>query len=184
MKHLKIKFVISSFLYFLISLTTIAQTEANSNKFAYRSFSISPLGVFVGGNSGVAVSGDVNFNYGKNIFGLEIGAGTEGSFIGSNDEFTEVNFLYGRSFPLSEKIFTDIFVGAGYFHFNTYGVVDSNTGRRGDITENTIGFPIGAKLQFSLGPRYSMGLKLAANINSVESIGALGLSLQWNRFRE
>lgn len=164
-------------------LTASGQTYSDSDKFSYRSFSISPLGIFTGANSGVAVSGDVNFDYGKNIFGLGIGAGTEGNFIGSSVDFTEVNFLYGRSFPLSEKIFTDLFVGAGYFHFTSYGVVDSNTGKRGNISENTIGFPIGGKFQFSLGPRYSMGLKVAANVNSVEPIGTLGLVLQWNQLR-
>lgn len=160
-----------------------AQEEGRSEKFAYRSFSFSPLGIYAGGNSGPAFSGDVSFDYGKNIFILEIGAGTEGNIIGNSDAFTELNLLYGRSFPLSEKIFTEVFAGAGYFHFNTYGVIDSETGKRGEIDKKTIGFPIGAKLQFKLGPRYSMGVKVGANINSVETVGMAGLILQWNRKR-
>lgn len=170
------------FFTMLISFQNYAQEAQNSQKFAYRSFSVSPLGIYVGGNSGLALSADVSFDYGKNIFSLAIGTGTEGEFIGKSDDFTEVNFLYGRSYQLSEKIFADLFVGAGYFSFNTYGYI-SDTGRKGDIDESTIGFPIGAKLQYKLGPRYSMGVKLGANINSVETIGTVGLVLQWNRLR-
>ena len=165
--------------------TSIAfsQEEEVSKSFSYRSFSISPLGIYVGGNAGVAISGDVSFDYGKDIFSLGIVGGTEGNFIGSSDDFTEINFLYGRSFSVSEKVFIEPFIGAGYFHFNTYGYIDSEKRRKGDIDKNTIGFPLGAKFQFRLGPRYSMGIKLQANINSVESLGTLGLVLQWNRKR-
>lgn len=130
------------------------------------------------------MSADVSFDYRKNIFSLGFGGGSEGNFIGKNDSFTEVNFLYGRSFLLNQKLFTEVFVGAGYFRFNTYGIIDSERNRKGDIESKTIGFPIGAKLQFKLGPRYSMGIKLAANINSAESLGTLGLVLQWNRKRD
>lgn len=173
-------FILFGWLFFIITFQGHSREEEVSQNFAYRSFSFSPLGIFAGGNTGVAASADVSFDYGKNIFSLAIGGGTEGNFIGSSDDFTEVNFLYGRSFPLSEKIFTDIFVGAGYFHFNTYDVIPE-TGRKGDIDESTIGFPIGAKVQFMLGPRYSMGLEVGANINSLETIGTIGLVLQWNR---
>ncbi len=176
------KMVLLGVLLLSITFQMSSQEMEISEKFAYRSFSISPLGIYAGGNTGVAVSGDVSFDYGKNIFSLGIGAGTEGNFIGSSDDFTEVNFLYGRSFSLSEKMFTDVFVGAGYFRFNTYGVINE-VGRKGEIDRSTIGFPIGAKLQFMLGPRYSMGLKLGANINSLETIGTVGLVLQWNRKR-
>lgn len=92
----------------------------------------------------------------KNIFSLEVAAG---SMLGANqynDNYSEVNFLYGRSFPLNEKIFNDGFVGAGYFYFDTYGLISSNSKKKGRIEESTIGFPSGAKLQFMLGPRYSM----------------------------
>lgn len=176
------QFVLFGIFVLLNIFPSVSQEDEISDGFSYRSFSITPLGIYVGSNTGVAFSGDVSFDYGKNIFSLGIGVGTEGNFIGSSDDFTEVNFLYGRSFPLSEKIFTDIFVGAGYFHFNTYDFIDE-TRRKGTISESTIGFPIGAKVQFMLGPRYSMGVKLGANINSLETIGTVGLVLQWNRKR-
>lgn len=176
-------FVLSGIIVFLIGFQGWSQEENVSKKFSYRSFSISPIGIYAGSNSGVAISGDVSFDYGKNIFGLGLGAGTEGNFVGSSDDFTEVNLLYGRNFQLSDKIFTDVYLGAGYFHFHTYDVIP-DTGRKGDISERTIGFPIGAKLQFMFGPRFSMGVKLGANINSVESIGTLGMVLQWNSKRK
>ncbi|HLW32260.1 MAG TPA: hypothetical protein VKX40_08350 [Aequorivita sp.] len=176
--------LVFTFLCFLFCAFPAMTQEDGSTRFGYRSFSISPMGIYAGNNSGFALSADVSFDYRKNIFSLGFGGGSEGDFIGKNDSFTEVNFLYGRSFPLNEKLFTEVFVGAGYFRFNTYGVIDSETNRKGDIDNKTIGFPIGAKLQFKLGPRYSMGIKLAANINSAESLGTLGLVLQWNRKRE
>jgi len=174
--------ILCGLLFLLISFQCHSQEDQVSDNFAYRSFSISPFGIYAGGSNGVTVSGDVSFDYGKNIFSLGLGAGTEGNVIGKNHDFFEVNFLYGRSIPLSGKIFTDIFIGAGYFHFNTFGFIPE-IGRSGDISEKTIGFPIGAKFQFKIGPRYSMGLKLGANINSVETIGTLGLVLQWNKKR-
>lgn len=177
-------FILFGFFLLLITFQVSSQEKEDSQKLAYRSFSISPLGIYAGGNTGVYISGDINFDYGKNIFGLGVGAGTEGNLLGSNDDVYEINLLYGRSFSLNGKIFTDFFVGAGYFHFNTYGIIDTKTRKRGEIDDSTIGFPIGAKLQFRLGPRYSMGIKVGANINSLESIGTLGLVLQWNQKRD
>ncbi len=179
---MKNKLILFEILLLSITFQVCSQENEISENFAYRSFSISPIGIYVGTNTGVAISGDVSFDYGKNIFSLAVGAGSEGSFIAHNDEFTEINFLYGRSFLLSEKIFTDVFVGAGYFHFKTYGYINDR-GWKGTIKDNTIGFPIGAKVQFMLGPRYSMGLKLGANINSLETIGTIGIVLQWNQKR-
>jgi hypothetical protein len=163
--------------------SALSQEEETTN-FAYRSIAISPLGMFSGGSSGVAVSATISFDYGMNIFSVTAGAGTEGAFIGRNDDFSEINLLYGRSYPLSENFFAEVFVGAGHFHYNTYGIIDSNTGRKGEISESTIGFLIGTKFQFMLGTRYSMGLKLGGNINATQSIVTLGLVLQWNRKRD
>jgi len=176
-------FVLSGIIVFLIGFQGWSQEESVSENFSYRSFSISPLGIYSGGSSGWAISGDVSFDYGKNIFSLGLGAGTQGNYIGRSDSFNEVNLLYGRSFALSEKVFTDVFVGGGYFHFNTYGLIDA-TGKKGEIDESTIGFPLGVKFQLMLGQRYSMGIKLGGNINSVQSLVTTGLVLQWNRKRE
>lgn len=181
--NVMVKRLVFAFSCLLFCALPVKSQEESSTRLGYRSFSISPLGIYVGNNGGFALSADVSFDYGKNMFSLGFRGGSEGNFIGHNDSFTEVNFLYGQSFPLNEKIFTEVFIGAGYFHFNTYGVIDSRTNRKGEIDNKTIGFPIGTKLQFKLGPRYSMGIGLAANINSVESIGTLGLVLQWNRKR-
>ena len=175
--------LIFGFLYILNPSLLYSQEEDITNKFAYRSFSISPLGIFVGKNTGAAFSGDVSFDYGRNIISLEFGAGTEGKSYGNSNQYTAVNLLYGRSFQLSEKIFSDLFVGAGYFKYRTYDFI-GNTGRKGISKENTIGFPIGAKFQYKLESQYSMGVKVGANINSVETIGIIGLVLQWNRERK
>lgn len=114
------QFVLFGIFVLLNIFPSVSQEDEISDGFSYRSFSITPLGIYVGSNTGVAISGDVSVDYGKNIFRLAIGAGTESNFYSKSEDFTEVNFLYGRSFLLSEKIFTDLFVGAGYFHFNAY----------------------------------------------------------------
>lgn len=162
---------------------SVHSQEKGSSSFAYRSFSIAPLGIYIGPNAGVTISGDVSFDYGKNIFSLGLGTGTEAKFVGNSNDFTELNLFYGRSFKLSEKSFVDVFAGTGYFYYHSYNTIPE-TGRKGYINQNTIGFPIGAKLQFKLGARYSMGIKAQANLNSIESIGSLGLALQWNKKRK
>lgn len=96
-------------LFLLIAYHANSQEEEISNKLAYRSSSISPLGIYAGSNTGVAMSGDISFDYGRDIFSLEFGAGTEDNFIGSNDDFTAINLFYGRSFPISDKVFTEVF---------------------------------------------------------------------------
>lgn len=104
---------------------SVLSQENVSEKFSYRSFSISPFGIYsgentsLGDNKGVIISGDVSFDYGKNLFSLAIGTAKELNILGRSDDFTEVNLLYGRSFLLNKKIFTELFVGAGYFHYNT-----------------------------------------------------------------
>jgi len=178
------KYIIFVFSVLLLNTFPALSQEENSNKLRYRSFSISPLEIFMGNSSGLAISGDVSFDYDNNIFSLNLGSGTEGDFIGHNDSFSAINILYGRNFPLSKNFFTDVFVGAGYFHFNTYGLINAETRRKGEIEESTIGFPIGAKFQYMLGQRFSLGLKLGVNINSSQSIGTVGLVLQWNQRRD
>ena len=169
--------------WILLSAFPVLSQEKAGERFSYRSFSISPLGGYFGSNSGMFFNADVSFDYGGNIFSLEIGDGSETGvgIFGHNDHFREVNFLYERSFTLNEIVFAEVFLGAGYFQFNTYGVIDPINGKKGEIERDTVGFPIGAKVQFRLGPRYSMGVKFGGNINSVETVGIVGLVLQWNR---
>lgn len=169
------------FVIFLLSALTVVAQEENSRNFGYRSFSISPLGIF-SSPSGLILKGDVSFDYGKNIFSLGLGTGTEGEFIGNSDSFSEVNLMYGRSWFLNEDIFMDVYAGAGYFRYISHGFIEE-LDKKGEIKENTIGFPFGAKFQYVLGPRFSLGLYVGANLNSINSIGSLGLVLQWNRKR-
>lgn len=179
MKANKSRFIWVSVLLLMTSFTSEAQEGKGSNTLSYHSFSISPLGLYFGSDTGIAIGGDLSFDYGKNIFGLNLETGTDLNIPGSSDQYVAANLLYGRSFKLNEKVFADWYVGAGYFNYQTYDYI-GNTGRKGDIKENTIGVPIGIKLLYQFGPRYSMGVKLGANINSVENIGTLGLVLQWN----
>ena len=176
------RIILLGFLFLLITFQVCSQVEDSSEKFAYRSTSISPIGLYFGSETGVTIGADLSFDYRKNIFSLNFDAGTEGNFVGSSDQYVAANILYGRSFHLNKNIFTDLYAGAGYFNFRTYDFIGTS-GRKGDIKESTIGFPIGAKFLYQLGPRYSMGLKVGANINSLETIGTVGLVLQWNRKR-
>ncbi|WP_310992503.1 hypothetical protein [Aequorivita marina] len=178
MKSLKI--IILRLALLLVALPMLSQEVDDTAKLSYRAFSISPVGFYVGSDAGYAFNADIGFVYQGNIFALDFGAGSALSVFGPGDDYIQANILYGRSFKLNKTIFTDVFIGAGYFHFNTYGVIDTSTRRRGEIDKKTLGFPLGAKLQFRLGPRYSMGVRIGTNINSAESIGTLGLLLQWN----
>lgn len=163
-----------------ISMPLFAQEE-ESHSFRYRSFSVSPIGVYSGEDSGLTVNLDVSFDYDRNIFGMGIGAGANMDIFGYNEEFKELNLLYGRSFSLNEKTFADVFIGGGYFNYRLSGVTDSVSGEKGKIEKSTIGFPIGVKFHYLIGSRFSMGLRMAVNINATQSIGTLGLVLQWNR---
>lgn len=172
-----------SLLFYTFTLLTVFQTLAQeqitTNKFAFRSVSISPVGLYAGNNSGVAFMGDVSFGYKANIFSLSLETGTEGNIIGRNEDHYQINLLYGREFIIKPKLMLEVYGGLGYFHNNFYKQ-EFETYKWREINQNTIGVPIGGKIRYHLGSRFSMGLILQVNINNSQTLGNLGLLLQWN----
>lgn len=110
--------------------------EEESHSFRYRSFSVSPIGVY-SGEAGLTVNLDVSFDYDRNIFGIGIGAGANMDIFGYDEEFKELNLLYGRSFSLNEKTFADVFIGGGYFNYRLSGVTDSVSGEKGKTEKSS-----------------------------------------------
>lgn len=157
---------------------TFAQ-EDSAERFSYRSFSITP-GIYIAKEPGLSFNADVSFDYGPHIFSLGVGAGGEFT-IWSGDDYLQANLHYGREFSISPKFVIEIYGGAGFLHFQEYGMTSSEPLRYGEIFTYTIGVPIGAKFRFLLGPRYSMGVQLHGNINTEQIFGGVGLVFQWNR---
>lgn len=169
---------------FLHPLIAESQNDTISNKFEFHSISASPTGIYAGNTFGLAVSGDVSFNYGVNIFSLAVGTGSELVVLGYSEFYQQANLLYGREYRLSKRTLIDVSAGAGYFHNSTYGSLNDNTSAFGEIDRYTIGFPVSTKIRFMLSSRFSMGLQLQLNINSAQTIFTTGIILQWDRKRK
>lgn len=180
-KHL----ILLGIVVFLSVFSAFAQEEEEAEKLSYHSFSVSPVGFYIGENTGFAFNADVSFASGLNIFSLGFGAASEITIMGSkNSDYYQANLLYGRAFQIAKWMACDLYVGIGYFGLNTYESTYTTKWETERINYRTVGFPIGTKLRFGSGPKFSMGLQLQANINSAETIGTMGLVLQWNKTRD
>lgn len=175
-----------TFLFLLLicpCVTILAQDDATNN-FSYRSFSVTPVGLYIATEPGLAFSADVSLECGKHIFSLGLEAGGELTIWNDSESYLQANLHYGREFFITPKFLIEVYGGAGFLHFQEYGMISSDPLRYGDKYTNTIGVPVGAKFLFLLGPRYSMGVNLHGNFNTVHTIGAIGLVFQWNRKRK
>ena len=162
-------------------LCSYAQEEIVTNKFSYNSFSVTPTSIYFDthGGGGLSFSGDVNFAYKKHIFSLGLSAGSEFKVLGGyEDNFEQINLLYGRELRLSKRLFLDLHVGLGYFSLSSANI---NPSREGEERMTTIGFPLMTKFRVMLSTKLSLGLQFQANINSVRTLYTTGIMLQWNR---
>ncbi len=165
---------------FLISVMGISQSDGKKEQFIFKSFSFSPGVYSNNSNTGIALSGDINYAYNKNIYTFSAIAGGVvcGDFFGScrSENFEQLNILYGRELMLTKKIVIDVHAGLGYFSYKSSSTIGTESGR-----STTVGFPLTAKLRFKTGNRFSIGLQLHANVNSVSTIYTAGVLFQWNR---
>lgn len=79
-KYMGKHFILFGSMLLMITFQVRSQEEGSSGKFAYRSFSVSPLGIYVGVNNGLAFSGDVSFDFGKEYFFF---GSSRGIYVGS-----------------------------------------------------------------------------------------------------
>ena len=162
-------------IFFCFTIFCESQDTIVKENLRYHAFSISPLSIyFDSSTSGFAFSADVSFSYKKNIFSMSFNAGQEYKILGASDSFEQINLLYGREFKLNKTIYFDVFGGLGYFSFKSF--IGSE-----DIRVTRIGVPLGTKLRFRLGKRFSLGLHYKLNFNSVNNINIAGIVLQWNK---
>jgi len=158
------------------------ETDTDTNSFKYHSFSFSPLGLFNDGNiGGLVFNTDLSFVYKeKHLVSLAVSfaSETEILFEEFNDQLKQYNLLYGREFKMNDTVFIDLHAGLGYF---SYESEDVDRNRQGVEQKETIGLPLLVKFRFKTGARFSLGLQVQSNINSVNSMIGAGIVLQWNK---
>ncbi|GAB5400326.1 MAG: hypothetical protein Aureis2KO_19110 [Aureisphaera sp.] len=181
------KYVFISFLVTIIGTTGKAQevsnnVESSDSGFTTRSLSIMfPLGFYGDGDTGGgAFEADVTFEYGEHLFTLLGGIGESYDLFAPDDSFKQINLYYGREMGLSRTVFVEGHAGIGYFSFQSKGSGGFFSSPSEPIDDATIGFPIMGKLRIHTGPRFSIGLKLGANINAINIVHTFGISIQWN----
>jgi len=112
---------------------------------------------------GPALSLDISTIYvDKHIYSLNFNVGSESRIFGANEEFYELNLTYGRKVALAPKLFLEGHLGIGLFAYEDN--VDSPVF---NFPDATIGFPVRAKLLYSLSEHFSLGINPNANFNSI-----------------
>lgn len=170
---------------FLASTFAKAQEDTLINKFAVKSFSVTPSNIFWSypdgkSNSdfaGYAVIADVTFDYNKNLITFAPSVGFE--FLGSS-RYVQLNVMYGREFKFLKRLFLETHAGIGYLYLEGYKHDTFFQSKYEKKFQSTIGFPVMGKLRFMTGKRASVGLLFQTNINSEFLIFSTGISMQWN----
>lgn len=182
--------VFFTILFLLTVFTSKAQEDTLSNKFSYHSVSVSPMGFFYSelenyrDNSifaGPSFSGQVNFNYGKNLFGISGTVGTAVDIIwsdGVNDWFYGFDLLYGREFKLSKRLYLDAFGGIGILNKE----YDESVSDNGGVDSATFfSVPLKVKLKPLVTEKFAIGFQLQTIISSEKPLFSAGLLLQIHR---
>lgn len=170
-------------LFIMIISFGYSQGDIQSEKFRFKSFSLTPIGIYFDSNAGgLALNGDLSYGYKKHLFVFSGSVGSEFvlSILGSEttpDSYEQLNLSYGQVFKLHKVIDLDLMAGLGYFSFKSTQI---NIEKRGYERSSTIGFPLLAKIRFKTGSQFSAGLSFQANFNSVNNIYNTGLLFQWN----
>ncbi|TXE19898.1 hypothetical protein ES692_01165 [Psychroserpens burtonensis] len=162
------------FLSFILN----GHAQDETNKLKLHSISLAPLNLyFANRDGGFVVNLDVGFNYGKHIFKVYAGQGSQFkiNFIGEaiQDSFDEYNIMYGRELQINEWLHIDFFGGLGFFNFK----YDENSRR--EYTKGSVGLPLQSKIRFNINKNVALGLQLHSNINSATSIYQPGIFVQW-----
>lgn len=145
MKFIKSKFYIMGFLALMTGTMATAQEDTLINKFAIKSFSITPTNIFWSQPDGssnsyfasYAIIADVTFAYNKNLITFAPSVGFE--ILGSS-MYMQLNALYGREFRFSKRWFLEAHAGVGYLNSpKPKGFFDV---AYDEEFQSTIGFPI------------------------------------------
>lgn len=161
---------------FLMTLGSIqnsfAQESKKSNKIEFKSFSFSafPLEYFKTKNGGFgSVTLDASLALNENIFSFLINGSQELSILGSESVgYSQYNLMYGREVEIDNKFSAEFHGGLGYFS-------------RSNLNEKSgIGVPVMLKVKYTFRKRFSMGVRLTHNFNSIENILTFGVLFQWD----
>ena len=183
------KIVVFGLLIFITHYNSVAQEDNSENGFGYHSVSISPVGFFYAelerynDNSifvGPSFSGQVNFNYQKNLFGISGTIGTNLDIIwsdGVDDWFYEFDLLYGREFELTKRLYIDTFGGIGILTKR----FDESVRDNGIDGATYFTVPLKVKLKPMVSERFAIGFQLQALIGSEKPLFTAGLLLQFHR---
>jgi hypothetical protein len=164
------------FIATLLSAFTI-YSQTSSEKFKFHSVSASPNLGIVKGSTTLGGEADIVFSKGKHLFKLVAAVGSEAeSCFGlcRSVSFTTYDLMYGREFGKLESISFDVFAGVGYFYVR-YPDPNNSDYRK----ENTIGFPVQARLRFMAAKKFNLGIHMGGNINGTSSLIAFGPFFQW-----
>lgn len=173
MSSYKTKF--SYIIFFLFCAAISAQDSNRETKLSFHSFSITPEVFFMqyAYSAGFAITADLSYSSKEIIYMFSASVGEEISIWYEGDSFQQLNLLIGKQFHVSGKFFIDTHVGAG--------VIFQNSNYYSQRVHSTnVGIPIVVKPRFKIGDKFSLGLKLQANINSETNIYSTGILLQFN----
>lgn len=170
-----------------MTIAAIGQDPGKKNKLKFNSFSVTLERFFVENTEGGgARSFDASLSINENIFGVSATSAFSKKPKWTSETFEQTNFLYGREFKLSTDWFIGAFTGIGIFErewkqteFSSYGWLGFSVDNKREF-ESTKGIPIVLKLRGVFKRKFSIGLKLQANLNTVANMGSAGLLLQWN----
>ena len=111
----------------------------------------------------------------KHLYSLHFNVGSQARIFGENEEFYEVNLLYGRLFELAPRLHFEGYLGLGLFAYE-----DGIDSPILNIPDSAIGFPIRAKILYQIADRFAIGINPNANFNSILNTFTGQIVLQYN----
>ncbi|WP_339651127.1 hypothetical protein [uncultured Maribacter sp.] len=128
-------------------------------------------------NRGLGINLDFSAIVNDHIISLYLNSGLNLTDIGANEDFYEFNVTYGRIWSFDTKLVLEGHVGVGLFVYNV---------ERGpnpffvNIPDNTIGFPLRAKLLYYPIGSFALGINPNANFNSIADTYSFNVVFQYN----
>ena len=126
--------------------------------------------------SGLGINLDFSTLVNDHIISLYLNSGLNLTDNGPNEDFYEFNLTYGRKWSLDPKLVLEGHVGIGLF------VYDVETGPNpffANIPDNTVGFPLRAKLLYYPSEKFGLGINPNANFNSIANTYTFNVVLQY-----
>lgn len=191
---MKIKNSLTFLFAMFMGITSFSQNSQRKNKLKFNSFSfvVPEVTIAKGLEFGLlGASLDASGSYNQHVFVFAYSAAEKTSNDGlftdfSSISFKQFNFLYGREFRSTEQFFIDIYAGIGSLNYNKEEQIYNGTGffclgsEKMSESSSVIGFPVVMKFRYLFRERFSLGIKVTGNINSVANLASIGLLFQWN----